>query len=467
MEKLGPGTSRRESSRRLGSTEGDDSSFDFNMEQMRSYRIRKVNSDRGSEIHHNSRNNKYDDKTNHVAPSGNTMKKRNVSAVQGSQNDESNHDSEEKVSEKVQEEEEEEYTTKLPAHHAIVGIVQSFRYRVGTLVNCAEVQSFVVFLISLNAIMLGIATYPMVRLDPYVSNIFGSVDKTCLIIFTIELFMQFIFHGWRLFLNGWLLFDTFIIVVSWAFSGISVIRAFRIIRALRLVTRVKIMKNLIVALFSVVPRMFAIGILLCLFSYIFAVLFTQLFKNLYKEGYTDFDYFGRLDYSFFTLFQVMTLDSWGDMTRMMVVVYPWAWIPVVIYVIITAFVVANLIIAVICDAIYALHDEDKAMILGGHTHSDIHDLVEGPEYSHPAHAELNPTQQHEHDMRCQLDELEFHIDRLADTQDEILSTMNLLMRRISRYQLENEDDSYNDDYLEDEHSYEHEADHDDGEEQEE
>ncbi len=110
--------------------------------------------------------------------------------------------------------------------------------------------------------------------------------------------------------------------------------------------------------------MFAIGVLLLLVSYIYAVMCTQLFKDLYDRQLTDEDYFGRLDRTFFTLFQIMTLDAWPDVVRQVMGVYSWAWMPLGSYVIITAFVVVNLILAVICDAISALHADEKAKLHG-------------------------------------------------------------------------------------------------------
>ena len=119
------------------------------------------------------------------------------------------------------------------------------RFNCGMFVNNGHVQFFIVLLISINALMMGIGTFDFVKKDPKVDNIFETIDLVFLIIFTVELGMQFIYHGWRLILDGWLVFDTIIIVTSWSFSSVQIIRAFRIFRALRLVTRIKIMKNLI------------------------------------------------------------------------------------------------------------------------------------------------------------------------------------------------------------------------------
>lgn len=111
--------------------------------------------------------------------------------------------------------------------------------------------------------------------------------------------------------------------------------------------------------------MFAISGLLMIISYIFAVMFTEMFKDLYAEGYTgDVDYFGDLGDSLFTLFQMMTFDNFANMTREMMLAHKWAWIPVVAYVVVAGFVIVNLIIAVICDAVHMLQDTDKAKLRG-------------------------------------------------------------------------------------------------------
>jgi len=122
---------------------------------------------------------------------------------------------------------------------------QQFRYKCGKIVNNKRVQLFIVSLIAINAIMMGIGTFDFVTENPNVDHAFEVVDKTFLVIFTIELAMQFIFYGWRLVLDGWLLFDLIIIVTSWSFSQVQIVRAFRIFRALRLITRIKVMKNLV------------------------------------------------------------------------------------------------------------------------------------------------------------------------------------------------------------------------------
>ena len=212
--------------------------------------------------------------------------------------------------------------------HRLVQAILKFRRLCGAVVNHEKMQIGIVTLIGINSIMMGVATFDFVTEHPAVDGAFDEVDLAFLVVFTIELALHLIYHGLKLFLDGWLVFDFVVIIVSWSLSSVQIIRAFRIFRALRLVTRVKMMKNLVLAVFNVMPKMAALGLLLALIFYIFAVMMTQMFKDLYQDGLTDEDYFSNLAITFFTLFQMMTLDNWADIARQVVDVYFWAWIPI-------------------------------------------------------------------------------------------------------------------------------------------
>lgn len=185
--------------------------------------------------------------------------------------------------------------------------LRKFRDRCGDLVNNERVQLAIILLIVINAAMMGIATFDFIEDDDNSSKAFETTDTTFLIIFTIELGLQFVYRGLGLFTDAWLVFDFIIVLLSWSLEGLQIVRAFRIFRAFRLVTRLEILRNLVLALFRVAPSLTAIVALLVLILYIFAVLCTQLFQDAFVDGITDRDYFGSLDKTLFTLFEMMTL----------------------------------------------------------------------------------------------------------------------------------------------------------------
>mmetsp|Transcript_29228 Transcript_29228/g.40897 ORF Transcript_29228/g.40897 Transcript_29228/m.40897 type:complete len:268 (-) Transcript_29228:105-908(-) len=264
---------------------------------------------------------------------------------------------------------------------------------------------------------MGLATFDFVRDDPDIDRTFNAVDKGFLVVFTIELLMQFIYHGLYLLKDGWLVFDLVIIVASWSLDSLQIIRTFRIFRALRLITRVQTLKKIVTALFAVMPRMTAISALLALIFYIYGVMCTYLFQDLYERGLTDEDYFSRLDITCFTLFQIMTMEDWASVARQVMAVYSWAWMVFVTYLLITAFIVYNLVIAVVCDAVADVeHEYDQ-------------DPLENLDENHPQNVR-------------RIMKLKSRMSDMTKSQTELLQTMHTAVRHLemtSRRQMDSTD----------------------------
>jgi len=305
----------------------------------------------------------------------------------------------------------------------IVRKLDDLRKACGAIVNDQHVQLGIIVLIIINAIMMGIATFDFVSENPKVDTAFEKTDKALLIIFTIELSMQLIFHGWKMFKDGWLVFDFIIVVLSWAFAGLQIIRAFRIFRALRIITRIETMKNLVAALFDIMPRLGAISALLVLIFYIFAVLFTQLFGDLTLSE----PFFSRLDYSLLTLFVMMTME-WADVARECMDQVWWAWAPFIAFIMITGFIVFNLIIAVVCDAVAVIENKEdlEPDLFSGML--EIGSKDEGGEEG----GEAGPQDQLEGPIigsdEALVDDLAQRISLVLDSQKEMLATLELLTR---------------------------------------
>jgi hypothetical protein len=177
--------------------------------------------------------------------------------------------------------------------------------------------------------------------------------------------------------------------------------------------------------------MASIGLMLCLIFYIFGVMFTQLYRDLYVEGYTDYNYFSDLDWTFLTLFQMMTMDNWASIARQVIHVYQWAWLPFTLFVIISGFIVANLIIAVICDAIGALHANEKAKLLGGDYDETNNDATATGGCEEDTNSKIM-------DIREQLDHLEDQLVDLTRIQARTFHTLQYLTQQIQKRKLKQE-----------------------------
>ena len=216
----------------------------------------------------------------------------------------------------------------------------------GSLVGNKHSERIILFLIILNSIMMGIGTYDFIRSNHGLQTLFDAVDRTILIMFTFESCLRLIYHGVDLFLDLWMIFDFAIVLMSWIFVSLQVVRAFRAFRAIRvmrLATHFEALRSMVEAVINIIPDVFAIVVLTVLLTYIFAVSFTELFKHLELSE----DYFSRLDRSAFTLLQIMTLEFDNPMRETMAH-YSAAWVPFVLFVIITSMIFNNLIIGCFC-----------------------------------------------------------------------------------------------------------------------
>ena len=88
---------------------------------------------------------------------------------------------------------------------------------------------------------------------------------------------------------------------------------------------------------------------MCIFFYTAGVLATRLFADSFPE------WFGSLPRSLYSLFQVMTLESWSmGIVRPVMDVYPWAWAFFVPFIIIATFTILNLFIGIIVSTMQEL-----------------------------------------------------------------------------------------------------------------
>jgi voltage-gated sodium channel len=208
-------------------------------------------------------------------------------------------------------------------------------------VESVAFQRAIIGLIVANAFVLGLQT--SAGIDTRTAEVLQVLDNTMLAIFVVELALRLYAHGWRFFLDPWSVFDFLVIGIAVvpAASGLSILRSFRVIRALRLVTVVPGMKRVVRGLLAAIPGMLSIVLLLVLVLYVGAVLATELY------GRDVPGHFGNIGRSLFTLFQVMTGEAWPDIAREVLREHPTAWIFFVLYILTSTFVVLNLFTAVV------------------------------------------------------------------------------------------------------------------------
>lgn len=227
----------------------------------------------------------------------------------------------------------------------------TLRTRMGAWIESSRVQRTIIALILVNAVILGLET------SAGITSRFGTmltrIDQVILAVFVLEILGKLYAHGLRFFRQSWNVFDLFVVGIALvpASGPLQVLRTLRVLRVLRLISTMPRLRFVVESLLHAVPGIGAIGGLLAIVFYVFAVMATGLFGQAYPE------WFGSIGGSLYTLFQIMTLESWSmGIVRPVMETYPHAWLFFVPFILTATFTMLNLFIAVIVNTMQAMHD---------------------------------------------------------------------------------------------------------------
>ena len=232
-------------------------------------------------------------------------------------------------------------------------MIASVRVRLGEWVESPNVQYTIIGLILVNAVILGLETSGDI-MDSAGSMLLAA-DKIILVVFVAELAVKIVAFGPRFFREPWNVFDFIVVGIALApaTGPLAVLRALRVLRVLRLISMVPRLRFIVEALLKSVPGIASIAGLMLILFYVFSVMATDLFG----KDFTEFESVGA---SMYTLFQVMTLESWsGGIARPVMEIYPYAWLFFIPFILIATFTILNLFIAVIVDTMQTLHEKES------------------------------------------------------------------------------------------------------------
>ncbi len=227
--------------------------------------------------------------------------------------------------------------------------MNGFRETLGTLVDHAYAQRFIVFVLVLNAITLGLDTAPSIMARH--GELINTINAVIPVIFVIEVGMRLAARGRGFFKESWNIFDIVIISISFLPSGsaFSALRALRVLRVLHVISLVPRMRHVVAAMIRSLPQIGSILALLIVVSYISAVIVTHLYGVDYPE------LFGSIGASMLTLFQLMTLEGWAaEVVRPVMETHPYSVFLFIPYMLMTAFAILNLFTAVLVDSMQIL-----------------------------------------------------------------------------------------------------------------
>ncbi len=229
--------------------------------------------------------------------------------------------------------------------------------KVRKFVESGYFQNFILGIIIINSILLGVMTYP--DLMAHYGKLLHLVCNICVGIFTVEIILKLYVYGKKFFKSGWNNFDFIIVLISLvptggAFSSFRVFRILRALRALRLITQLEKLRIIVQAIVDSIPNVGWASVLLLVIFYIFSIMGTMLFAGHFP------DWFGSIGKSMYTLFQVMTLESWSmGIARPVISVFPYAWVYFISFILVSSFIVMNVIVGVVVNAISEISADIK------------------------------------------------------------------------------------------------------------
>ncbi len=227
--------------------------------------------------------------------------------------------------------------------------IASWRLVLARWVESSRVQGWIVALILVNAAILGLETSPPI-MERW-GTLLLTLDRLCLAVFVVEIALKVAAYQRYFWRSGWNVFDILVVAVAlvpgagpWA-----VLRSLRVLRVLRLLTVIPALRKVVAAFLHSIPGLAGVVAVMAIFFYTAGVLATRLFGGDYP------DWFGSLGRSLYTLFQVMTLESWSmGIVRPVMESHPWAWAFFVPFIIIATFTILNLFIGIIVSTMQEL-----------------------------------------------------------------------------------------------------------------
>ncbi|MDT8343072.1 MAG: ion transporter [Thermohalobaculum sp.] len=211
-----------------------------------------------------------------------------------------------------------------------------------------DVRNAILAVIVLNAVTLGLGTSG--RISAQFGGLLDTIDSIVVLIFVVEISAKLFAYGMGFFRTAWNIFDLVIVLISMAprTPDLTALRALRVLRVTRLLSAVPQMRAVVQALFDALPGMGSVVIMLMIVYYVFAVIATILFGREFPQ------WFGTLGESLYSLFQIMTLESWSmGIVRPVMEKFPNAWVLFIPFIMCTTFAVLNLFVGLLVNTMQA------------------------------------------------------------------------------------------------------------------
>lgn len=228
---------------------------------------------------------------------------------------------------------------------------------IARIVDSGRFQGFIFTVIVLNAIVLGLETYGGIR-EQYGDTLY-LLNEIFLGIFIVEVLLRISSYGrrpWNYFRNGWNVFD-FVVVFAVFIPGVrenaSVLRLVRLLRVVRVVSVLPDLRVLISGMGRALPPIASMAAMAVLLLFIYGMVGWKIFGEALPERWGD------IGSAMLTLFTVLTLEGWNEILFTGQEVTRFAWVFLVSFVLIASFLLINILIAIIINAVEEARDAER------------------------------------------------------------------------------------------------------------
>lgn len=176
------------------------------------------------------------------------------------------------------------------------------------------------------------------HIQHYVHKIFWTL-------FVFEIVLKLFIQRKQFFISKWNIVDASLLLLTLLEPKVKVLRILRLFVYLNTFFDHKILDRVVKTLSHSMPSLITSGGFLLSIMFSYSLLTTTLFSADFPE------FFGHVGRSLYTLFQIMTLESWSaGIVRPVMEIYPWAWLIFITYILLSTYGITNIFVGVIVNA---------------------------------------------------------------------------------------------------------------------
>jgi voltage-gated sodium channel len=230
------------------------------------------------------------------------------------------------------------------------------------LIHSKWFEGFIFTVIVINAIVLGLGTYGAI--DRQHGELLSTINTVCLGIFVVEILLRISAYGsrpWNYFRSGWNIFDftvVFAVFLPWVRGDTTILRLVRLLRIVRVVSVLPDLRVLVSGMARALPPIGSMAALAVLLIFVYGMIGWQIFGEALPERWGD------IGQAMLTLFTVLTLEGWNEILFTGQEVTQWAWVFFVSFVLIASFLLINILIAIIINAVEEAREAERTREAG-------------------------------------------------------------------------------------------------------